>query len=113
KQPKAPHAKSRAGRPIGITNTNKAPLPPTPELVRIQSMLDALLRLITTVLAVTSLVLDGHFGHLNALHTLRQCPLHLIAKLRGDAALSFPSTGPSAGRGPRRTYGRKVDDNNL
>lgn len=113
KQPKAPHAKGRPGRPKGSTNTNKAPLPLTPELVRIQAMLDALLRLITTVLAVTSLVLDGHFGHHNALHRVRQCHLHLIAKLRGDAALYFPSTGPSAGRGPRRTYGRKVDDNNL
>ena len=113
KQPKAPHAKGRPGRPKGSTNTNKAPLPLTPELVRIQAMLDALLRLITTVLAVTSLVLDGHFGHHNALHRVRQCHLHLIAKLRGDAALYFPSTGPSAGRGPRRTYGRKVDDTNL
>src|SRR5436309_4160774 len=113
KQPKAPHAKGRPGRPKGSTNTNKAPLPLTPELVRIQAMLEALLRLITTVLAVTSLVLDGHFGHHNALQMVRQCHLHLIAKLRCDAALSFPSTGPSAGRGPRRTYGRKVDYDNI
>src|SRR6266404_5142028 len=50
KKPKAPHAKGRPGRPKGSTNTNKAPLPLTPELVRIQAMLEALLRLITTVL---------------------------------------------------------------
>src|SRR2546427_1735494 len=38
--------------------------------------------------------------------------LHLISKLRYDAALDFPYTGPYAGRGPHRKYGRKVDDDN-
>ena len=113
KKLKAPHAKGRPGRPKGSTNTHKAPLPLTPELVRIKAMLEALLRLITTVLAVTYLVLDGHFGHHNALHMVRQCNLHLIAKLRCDAALYFPYTGPYAGRGPRRKYGRKVDYDNI
>ena len=50
-------------------------------------MLTALLQLLATVLAVTSLVLDGHFGHHHALQRARQCGLHLIAKLRYDAAL--------------------------
>jgi putative transposase len=72
-----------------------------------------LLHLIATVLAVTSLVLDGHFGNHHALHMARQCGLHLISKLRGDAALYFPSTGPYAGRGPRRKYGHKVDYDHL
>src|SRR6266849_3359693 len=113
KKPKAPHAKRRPGRPKGSTNTDKAPLTLTPELVRIQAMLEALLRLITTVLAVTYLVLDGHFGNHNALHMARQCNLHLISKLRCDAALYFPYTGPYAGRGPRRKYGRKVDYDHI
>jgi putative transposase len=43
----------------------------------------------------------------------RQRNLPLIAQLRCDAARYFPSTGPSAGRGPRRTYGRKIDDDHL
>jgi putative transposase len=76
-------------------------------------MLDALLQLIATVLSVTSLVRDGHFGNHNARHMARQCGLHLISKLRCDAALSFPSTGPYAGRGPRRKYGHKVDYDHL
>ena len=66
-------------------------------------MLDALLQLIAGVMPLTSLVLDGHFGHHNALQMARQSHLHLIAKLRYDAALSLPSTGPYAGRGPQRT----------
>jgi DDE superfamily endonuclease len=113
KKPQAPHAKQRPGRPKGSTNTNQAPLTLTPELVRIKAMVEALLRLITTVLSVTYLVLDGHFGNHNALHMARQCNLHLISKLRCDAALYFPYTGPYAGRGPRRKYGRKVDYDNL
>jgi len=73
KKLKAPHAKGRPGRPKGSTNTHKAPRTLTPELVRINAMLEALLRLITTVLSVTSLVLDGHFGNHNALPRVRPC----------------------------------------
>jgi len=113
KKPTAPGTKRRPGRPKGSTNHNKATVTFTPELVRIKAMLTALLQLITTVLSVTYLVLDGHFGNHNALHMARQCALHLISKLRRDAALYFPYTGPSAGRGPRRKYGRKVDYDNL
>src|SRR5215813_14216795 len=113
KKPKAPHTKRRPGRPKGSTNTYKATGTLTPELVRIKAMVEAMLRLITTVLSVTSLVLDGHFGNHNALHMVRQCNLHLISKLRCDAALYFPYTGPYAGRGPRRKYGRKVDYDHI
>jgi DDE superfamily endonuclease len=113
KKPKAPHTKHRPGRPKGSTNTNKATRTLTPELVRIKAMVEALLRLITTVLSVTYLVLDGHFGNHNALHMARQCHLHLISKLRCDAALYFPYTGPYAGRGPHRKYGPKVDYDHL
>ena len=113
KKPKAPHTKRRPGRPKGSTNTHKATCTLTPELVRIKAMVEALLRLITTVLSVTYLVLDGHFGNHNALQMARQCNLHLISKLRCDAALYFPYTGPYAGRGPHRQYGPKVDYDHL
>ena len=113
KQPKTPGAKRRPGRPKGSTNHPKAPVTLTPELERITAMLTALLQLIATILSVTYLVLDGHFGNHNALHMARQCGLHLISKLRYDAALYFPYVGPYAGRGPRRKYGDKIDYNNL
>ena len=113
KQPKTPGATRRPGRPQGSPNRPKAPVTLTPELERITAMLTTLLQLIATVLSGTSLVLDGHFGNHNALPMARQCGLHLIAKLRCDAALSFPYVGPDAGRGPRRQYGDKVDDDNL
>ena len=113
KPPKAAGATRRPGRPKGSKNSPKATASLTPELVRITAMLTALLQLIATVLSVTYLVLDGHFGNHHALHMARQCGLHLISKLRRDAALYFPYTGPYAGRGPRRKYGHKVDYEHL
>src|SRR5438445_10453906 len=107
--PKASQPTRRPGRPKGSKNTPKAAATLTPELVRITGMLTALLHLIATVLSVTSLVLDGHFGHHHALQMARQCGLHLISKLRYDAALYFPSTGPYAGLGSRSQYRHKVD----
>src|SRR5499433_2599424 len=113
KKPKARGAQRRPGRPKGSKNKPKADGTFTPELVRITSWLDALLHLIAGVISLTYLVLDGHFGNHNALQMARQCGLHLISKLRYDAALYFPYTGPYAGRGPRRKYGHKVDYDHL
>jgi putative transposase len=72
-----------------------------------------LLHLIVGVIPLTYLVLDGHFGNSNALQMARQSHLHLISKLRYDAALYCPYTGSYAGRGPHRKYGAKVDDDHL
>jgi DDE superfamily endonuclease len=113
KQSKSLGAKRRPGRPKGSTNHSQVTVTCTPALVRITAMLTALLHLITTVLSVTYLVLEGHFGNHNALHMARQCALHLISKLRCDAALYLPYTGPYAGRGPHRKYGRKIAYNTL
>ena len=106
-------AKRRPGRPKGSKNKPQADVPLTPELGRITGMLGALLHVIAGVVSLTYLVLDGHFGNHNALQMARQHNLHLISKLRYDAALYFPYTGPYAGRGPHRKYGRKVDYDNL
>jgi putative transposase len=106
-------AKRRPGRPKGRKNTPKADVPRTPELMRITDMLDALLKLIAGFLPLTYLLLDGHFGHHNALQMARQSHLHLISKLRCDAALYLPYTGPYAGRGPHRKYGSKLDYHNM
>jgi putative transposase len=72
-----------------------------------------LLKLLAGLIPLTYLVLDGHFGNHNALHRVRQHALHLISKRRCDAALDLPDTGPYAGRGPRRKYGRQVADDDL
>ena len=113
KQALSSRATRRPGRPKGSKNKNKAEVTLTPELLRIKSMIDALLDLITASLPLTYLVLDGHFGNRNALHTAQQCHLHLISKLRADSALYWPYEGLSLGPGPRRKYGRKVDYTHL
>ena len=94
KKAKSPRDKRRPGRPKGSTNNQKVAVTFTPELGRINAMLDALLHLIARVVPLTHLGLDGHFGNHNALAMARQCNLHLISKLRYDAALYFPYPGP-------------------
>jgi putative transposase len=108
-----PRPKRRPGRPPGSTNKTTTQGTLTPELGRIKAMIEALLRLLMPICPLTYLVLDGHFGNHNTLDMARQCVLHLISKLRCDAALYFPYTGPYAGRGPHRKYGRKIDYDNL
>ena len=113
KKPKAPCDKRRPGRPKGSKNTPTADGTFTPELGRIAGWLGALRQLIAGVIPLTYVVLDGHFGNHHALQMARQHHLHLISKLRYDAALYFPYTGPYAGRGPHRKYGNKVDYSDL
>ena len=81
----------------------------TPELQRIQKMLEAFLVRISSLLRPTYLALDGHFGNYPAFHMVRQCGLHLISKLRWDAALCFPYAGSYKGSGPHCKYGGRVD----
>ncbi len=109
KKSKQPAAKRRPGRPKGSTNKPKPEVGLSPELQRIQTMLQAQLELIAGKLPLIYLAMDGHFGNSPTLQMVRGCGLHLISKLRSDAALYFPYDGPYQGRGPRRKYGAKLD----
>jgi putative transposase len=113
KQAKAVGAKKSPGRPKGSKNKNKAEVQLTPELLRIQGMVNGLVQRIASLLPLTYLLLDGHFGHNSALYMARQTGLHLISKLRSDAALYFAYEGPYSGHGPHRKYGDKVDYRRL
>jgi putative transposase len=113
KQQAAATGKRPPGRPKGSKNNPKVDGTRTPELARITGMLNALLHRLAGVVSLTYLVLDGHFGNHNALQMAQESHLHLISKLRCDAALYFPYAGPYAGRGPRRKYGDQVDYDNL
>jgi putative transposase len=106
-------AKRRPVRPKGSQNTPTADVTLTPELGRIAGTLEALLTLVAGYIPLTSLVLDGHVGNHNALQMARQGNLPLISKLRCAAALYFPYTGPDAGRGPHRPYGRTLAYHNI
>jgi putative transposase len=108
-QTKQPAPKRKPGRPKGSKNRPKADITLSPELQRIQTLVQNLLQLIVGWLSLTYLVLDGHFGNSAAVHMAQQCGLQLISKLRSDAALYEPDDGPYQGRGPRRKYGAKLN----
>ena len=111
--PPATTGKRKPGRPKGSKNQKKEEVTLSPELQRIQAMIQASLPLLAGSLALPYLALDGHFGHNAALQMTRRCGLHLISKLRSDAALFFPYEGPPPPRGPRRKYGDKGDYRHL
>ena len=112
KTAKSGEARKR-GRPKGSKNKVSTEVSLSPELLRIQAMVMAQLKLIAGCMPLTYLVLDGHFGNHPAMHMVRTCGLHLISKLRHDAALYLPYNGPYQGHGPHRQYGDKLDCRQL
>lgn len=103
----------KRGRPKGSKNKNRRDVELKPYLVQIQTMLNKLLTLLGTDLKVSYCVMDGAFGHNNALQMVRQCSLHLISKLRCDAALYFPYAGPQKKCGANKKYGNKLNYQHL
>jgi len=101
--------KRPVGRPKGSRNKcAKTPML-SPELLRIQPVLQAFLAVLKGVLAVQYLVLDGHFGNYPSACLVLQTGLQFVSKLRSDAALYEPFTGIYGGRGARPKYGDKVN----
>ena len=113
KKAKPDGPKRRPGRPKGSRNKNKAKVALNPELQRIQKMLQSFLNTTQGTIRLTYLVLDGHFGNHPAFHMVRQCQLHLISKLRYDAALHFAYTGPAPKCGPTPRLGEQVNVRNI
>ena len=107
--PPASAAKRKPGRPKGKSTQAKADAPLNAEHTRISILIQNLLTRIRPHLALTYLVLDGHFGNQNAVLMARRLGLELISKLRSDSALYYPYDGSYAGRGPRRIYGERID----
>lgn len=81
-QVKKSKKKKARGRPKGSLNQNKNQLNLSPELSRISRYLSILLKLIRVFVRLKYLVLDGHFGHWQAVLMARKEALHLISKLR-------------------------------
>ena len=101
--------KHRVGRPKGCKNKKDEKPTLSPELLRIQPVLQAFLTILKGVLAVHYLVMDGHFGNYPSAWLVLQTGLHFISKLRCDAALYEPFTGRYCGHGPHPKYGDKVN----
>jgi putative transposase len=101
--------KRKRGRPKGSKNNSKKEVVLNPELVRIQTALKSLQETIGNYLSLVYVVMDGHFGNYPSAYMVRETGLHLISKMRSDAALYFPLSGEHQKRGPKPKQGDKID----
>ena len=106
-------AKRKPGRPKGSKNKDKREVELNPELLRIQTALKSLLTTIGTWISLKYVALDGHFGNYPSAFMVRQVGLHLISKLRSDAALYPTFEGEHNQPGPKPKYGKKLDVRKL
>lgn len=97
--------KGKLARPKGSKNKDKTQVNLSRELLHIRSMLSALLSTMGGSISLEYLLLDGKFGHNNAVQMTRQLGLHLVSKLRCDSALYLPYQGTNS----RRKYGDKLN----
>ena len=101
--------KKKLGRPKGSKNKDKAEVVLNAELLRIQAALRSVLETVGTTLHLNYVALDGHFGNYPSAFMVRQEHLHLISKMRSDAALYTAFEGEHDGPGPKPKYGEKID----
>lgn len=105
--------KRKPGRPKGSKKKDKREVELNPELLRIQTALKRLLATIGSRFCLKYVALDGHFGNYPSAFMVRQVDLHLISKLRLDAALYPVFEGEHPGPGPKPKYGEKLDVRKL
>jgi putative transposase len=96
------------GRKKGSLNKDKNELNLSAELLRINELLSGLWKLLRVFVKVEYLALDGHFGHHQAVLMALQNDLHLISKMRRDAALYEKYEGAYGGRGAKKKYGTRL-----
>lgn len=96
------------GRPKGSKNHQKPAPQLTPDLTLLQGMIRGIVARMAPM-TVQHIVLDGHFGNYPATYAVRETGLHIISKMRHDAALYLPYAGPKPRRGPTPRYGQKLD----
>jgi putative transposase len=97
------------GRPKGSKNHNKADKTLGAELLRIQAQAKKVCAWLQKRLAVSYFVLDGHFGNHLACQMVRSLDLHLISKMRADAALYREPSALQKRLRPRLKYGDRLD----
>jgi putative transposase len=102
-------AKRGRGRPKGSKNHALTAPVLNAELTQLQDVLHEVHQRICPTLAVEHVALDGAFGTYAATYAVQQSGFHIISKLRQNAALYLPFTGPKPPRGPTPRYGAKLD----
>jgi len=105
--------KKKLGRPKGSKNKDKQVVVLNPELLRIQAALRSFIATIGVFITLKYVTMDGHFGNYPSAWMVRKENLHLISKLRSDAALKIAFVGEHSGPGPKPKYGAKIDVRKL
>ena len=100
--------KHTRGRPKGSKSYVKSKPILSPVLRLLQGMIGSVQAQIAP-LRVQHVVLDGKFGNYPSTWTVRQSGLHIISKMRHDAALYWPYAGDKPRRGPTPRYGAKLN----
>jgi hypothetical protein len=113
KKAKSTSEKKKPGRPKGSKNKDKQAVVLNPELLRIQIALKSFIATLGVFINLRYVALDGHFGNYPSAWMVRQENLHLISKLRSDAALKIAFVGEHTGPGPKPKYGAKIDVHKL
>ncbi len=109
KQKQKKRKKKPRGRPKGVVNKVPKEAEYSREMLRMGGLLKRLLNLIRHFVKVKHLVLDGHYGHAEAVRLAQENQLELVSKLRCDAALYEKYAGIYSGRGRWQKYGEKLN----
>jgi len=105
--------KKKPGRPKGSKNKDKQAVILNAELLRIQTALKSFIAMLGIFITLKYVAMDGHFGNYPSAWMVRQEKLHLISKLRSDAALKTAFVGEHSGPGAKPKYGPKIDVHKL
>jgi hypothetical protein len=105
--------KKKPGRPKGSKNKDKQVVVLNAELLRIRTALKSFIATLGVFITLRYVALDGHFGNYPSAWMVRQEKLHLISKLRSDAALKTAFVGKHSGPGAKPRYGAKINVHNL
>ena len=106
---KSKKKKNKPGRKKGSKNRNKKVVELSAYLKFVQESIIKVLRIINKFVPITYFLFDGAFGNNDAVQMVLQSGLHLISKLKKNSALHFEYKGDNK----KRTYGDKIDYNNL
>jgi hypothetical protein len=107
-----PKPKRPRGRPKGSKSYAK-PDPILSPLFQLLGHMISTLRTQIAYLQVKHIVLDGNFDNYPATWAVRQTGLHIISKMKRNAALYVPYAGDKPRRGPTPRYGDKLNYSQL
>jgi putative transposase len=112
KKPQTAPVKRPVGRPKGSKNHVK----PIPMLNSTLTVLQGMLHNVQMPIAhlgIKHVVLDGKFGNYPATWMVGEVNLHIISKMRHNAALFLPYSGDKPARGSLPRYGDKLNYSQL